>query len=1342
VIVNAGVTADILMENLTIDVSGVKGVVDNACAFQIMPGAKVVLRLAGESSLKSIGTSAAIEVPAGAELTITSALGDGSPSGSLEAVSEQGAAIGGGSGLAGGSITINGGTIQATSNSSRAGKISGAGIGGGANGNCGTIVINGGTVNAHALVMDLRYDDSLSGAAGIGGGSGGNGGKITISGGAITATCGTGATEVHEGGAGIGGGAGGIGGEISIDGGVVTADGGYRGAGIGGGKKAADGTNISIKGGILTAKGGYQGAGIGSGSDSGNKTIAISGGTVTATGGGQAAGIGGGNQSSGNVGNITISGGTITARGVNANGAGAGIGSGYSNAVFGGRGASVPLPEGIIQIQGGTITATSDVGAGIGGGEEQFGGDIKISGGVVVASTSDTGAPIGPGSGVMHGGVGGTITLSGGTVFGFNEQGASIGKSNSAPNKLFDSSVTLSGSLILLAPSGVYKGKDNGDTTYASSTEQGILMGSDVTYTSATQTFTLNADLTIPNGKTLTIPRGYHINRGSYTITGDVIDMNDKTFVSHDVNGSWTLTGGDGKAELISGFYIAHGETLTIASGQTVTIPSGLFATNDGTIVVEGTLKVDGTLKNRGLVWYKSGSPADGIVNAPDGFNMGGTLTQSGGSLTVGGIAPLDGFTIGQGQTLNVPSGATAVVRGIVSNDGAISVAEGGTLLVYGTLANTNTGTITNAGTLDNKGTINNSGTVTDSGTFVNEQGAIVNNIFTSVQMYQDESIPFALIHVTGTLDNYGTVNNFGTIWVDGTFVNEVDGAVSNAAGALIRITGCFINHGYLKNRGTIDITEEGLLENTGRLDNTGGTINDEGTYTDKTVPDSDDATPPVVTVDITQSPVTVKDAAGKTIATARMTLRDDGVWMIDAPAGTDLSALALTFTLPEGVTIRPSNGSLQDFSGGRTVLYFVTSGSSTKIYEVGLSNGADDHAGDDATDPNASRNSTDITKGSVTVTNEDRQTIAEGSLELQTDGTWRIDVPDSADISKVALTFDLPDDDAIVVPGSDAFFDFSGGKIVKYCVISANYEKFKVYQIGLSGGLSNFADSAEEDAAESSTDITQGLVILRDEEGRTIAEELMTQQSGGLWVITVPVDTDLSCVALEFTLPYEKMIVVPMNGSLQDFSDGKTVRYYVISANGQHYEPYNVQLLKQGQALILMGMLLRTDQKQWKLTETSSDSGVTFILEAPLAIEYVPIASIDVVEEPDLGGTYSDVKLIPTFSESSNTRVQPGTPVLRITGTAEGVGELGKLSISRVDWTLTDGSKWYQIVTPIVYADLVDTPGDDDDDDGNGNIVHTDSSGGSSGCATVSWQFVAVLYAAGLLLVSLTKRR
>ncbi|GHU64862.1 hypothetical protein AGMMS49983_11510 [Clostridia bacterium] len=267
-------------------------------------------------------------------------------------------------------ITVGAGnslTIYAQSTGSSMGALTAtgganqAGIGGD-NAAAGTITINGGKINATG--GDL--------GAGIGGGSGGSGGTITINGGNVTAS-GANQTILLGGnfhGSGIGGGDSGSGGSITITGGTVNASGGgYGGAAIGSGSSY----NIS---GTNTLTGG---------------TILISGGTVTATGNtsrlGGGAGIGGGSGYNGSVGSAAS--GTITITG-NANviatggsgassagGGGAAIGSGgAANTNIGAASNIFINTTGTLSLTGGTGQggAASGAQAGMGGGTSNYGG--------------------------------------------------------------------------------------------------------------------------------------------------------------------------------------------------------------------------------------------------------------------------------------------------------------------------------------------------------------------------------------------------------------------------------------------------------------------------------------------------------------------------------------------------------------------------------------------------------------------------------------------------------------------------------------------------------------------------------------------------------------------------------------------------------------------------------------------------------------------------------------------------------------------------------------------------------------------------------------------------------
>ena len=318
IVIDSGVTANLTFAGVNISL-GVNENTNGVSAVTVPSGAELDLTLAdgseneltGDTNGGSSNSGAGIEAPKGATLTISCAhsgdnghvcsenCGSLSASGAAWGVANGCAAGIGGKQAAGGTITINGGNIEATGGR-------GAGIGGGGmDWPCtgGTIVINGGIVEAQGGLE----------SAGIGG-SAASSGNITINGGTVTARSFVLVSSV--GGAGIGAGEGthGPSGEITITGGTVTAYGTDGGAGIGGGCFNAV-SKISISGGTVMAYG-AGGAGIGSGSGSiygYGGDITITGGAMTAYGAWGGAGIGGGR--SGNGGDITISGGTVIACG-------------------------------------------------------------------------------------------------------------------------------------------------------------------------------------------------------------------------------------------------------------------------------------------------------------------------------------------------------------------------------------------------------------------------------------------------------------------------------------------------------------------------------------------------------------------------------------------------------------------------------------------------------------------------------------------------------------------------------------------------------------------------------------------------------------------------------------------------------------------------------------------------------------------------------------------------------------------------------------------------------------------------------------------------------------------
>lgn len=145
---------------ITLEGADIQVLADFTCAFSIENGAKVILILKGENTLRSGQSRAGLQVPEGATLEIKG-------EGSLTATGGNHASGIGGSG---GSITISSGVVTAN------GGQSASGIGGGFRGSGGTITISGGTITAKAG----------SNAFGIGGGKYNTEGKLTLTGGTIT----------------------------------------------------------------------------------------------------------------------------------------------------------------------------------------------------------------------------------------------------------------------------------------------------------------------------------------------------------------------------------------------------------------------------------------------------------------------------------------------------------------------------------------------------------------------------------------------------------------------------------------------------------------------------------------------------------------------------------------------------------------------------------------------------------------------------------------------------------------------------------------------------------------------------------------------------------------------------------------------------------------------------------------------------------------------------------------------------------------------------------------------------------------------------------------------------
>ena len=634
------------------------------------------------------------------------------------------AGIGGNDNQSGGTITINGGTVNATGGSDGMAS-GGAGIGGGGGGAGGELTINGGTVDATGVDR----------AAGIGGGVNGAGGNITINGGAVNATSG-------GNGAGIGGGEGGGSGTFSTgDSGCAvifassisdqSSSGKWSGVIFQGQPGAVYGTNVTptedfiipenytltikdgqtltisegitlTNNGTLVNNGTINGSGTINGTgkvvvdtyylntDNASKEVQANLVTPGSTSWGTADGgehwyVVNGNVTigqrvtvSGNVHLILADGCTLNAtKGINVTGDnsltiyaqsnGEGMGSLTANENsednFGQAGIGGNSGElgGAITINGGKVDAEGgQYGAGIGGGRGGAGGTIIINSGRVKATGGSYAAAIGGG----NDGAGGNITITGGTVTAESYRGAGIGSGESGEG----GSISISGGTITA------KGYDNG---------AGIGIGEsgddvNIIITGGTVTATSELGAGIASGDKGTFSTG--TNGCAVIIASSISDNKSTTGWSGIIfeEGAGKVYGAN--IAPIEDFTIPAGSTLTIEGGQTLTISEGITLTNNGTITVEsgGALVNKGTIGGSGKIQMSGGS----TIQTGDGPEMtlpdGGTVDPDTGAVTpdAGGSVVID---TGDGTTTITPPSGQPVTP---NRDGSVTIPGGSTVQI------------------------------------------------------------------------------------------------------------------------------------------------------------------------------------------------------------------------------------------------------------------------------------------------------------------------------------------------------------------------------------------------------------------------------------------------------------------------------------------------------------------------------------------------------------------------------------------------------------------------------------------------------------------------------------
>ena len=252
-----------------------------------------------------------------------------------------------------------------------------------------------------------------------------------------------------------------------------------------------------------------------------------------------------------------------------------------------GIGGGASCSDGNITINGGTVTATGgQEAAGIGGGQGGSGGNITINGGSVAATGRELAAGIGGG----QGGFGGNITINGGNVSATSEAfAAGIGGGHES-----------SGGKITI----------NGGTVTATGGHEAAGIGSGSHGSGGT--ITINGGSVAATGGELAagIGDGSGGSGGSFATGADghalivASSISDKS-----QRDSWSgiIFQGDngevyGNPTIQENMEIPSGKTLTVPQNTTLTIPQGVTLTNNGTITGNGTLGGEGNLAGSGTV--------------------------------------------------------------------------------------------------------------------------------------------------------------------------------------------------------------------------------------------------------------------------------------------------------------------------------------------------------------------------------------------------------------------------------------------------------------------------------------------------------------------------------------------------------------------------------------------------------------------------------------------------------------------------------------------------------------------------------------------------------------------
>jgi autotransporter-associated beta strand protein len=446
----------------------------------------------------------------------------------------------------------------------------------------------------------------------------------------------------------------------------------------------------------------------------------------------------------------TIGAGTLALTGAGSVASSSGV---VDNATFDisatGSGASIKTlsGSGIVALGAKTLTLTNASGnftGAIGGA-----GGFTLAGGAEMLSGSNTyTGPTTISGGTLTIAAGGGITSNVTNAATFNNSGAVAGSVGNSGTFTNNAGGTVSGQLTNTAGTTTNAGQLNGGATVSGGTlTNNNLISGAVGISGGT----LNNNAAITG--TVASAATFNNNAGG-TVSGQLTNTAGTTTNAGHLNGGANVTGGT-----LTTTGVISGGLTNSATVNAAGIVNGPIANNASSFTTTGTLASNSTFANAAGATLAVGTAT---------YTLQGLLTNS-GAVTVANGATLDasagGITNNAGGSITVAAGGTVKDdlnnAGVVSNNGAY-VANVATNTGAGSITNTATGTWT-GNILSNAATITNSGVWT--GNVVSNTGTLTNNLTW-----------------TGTVSNAGAFNNNAGATVSGLLTNTAGTTTNNGA--------------------------------------------------------------------------------------------------------------------------------------------------------------------------------------------------------------------------------------------------------------------------------------------------------------------------------------------------------------------------------------------------------------------------------------------------------------------------------------------------------------------------------------------------------------------------------